>query len=85
MNFQKIKRSLTLALTIAIIIILFNIFTTAPQNTPQSSDKIKFTSLTEIEKQVDLVQQSGYGYSLFCWEYTSIPLRKIISFLKQLM
>ena len=45
----------------------------------------KFTSLMEIQKQVDLVQQSGYGYSLFCWEYTSIPLRKMISFLKQLM
>lgn len=45
----------------------------------------KFTSLPEIEKQVNLVEQLGYGYSLFCWEYTSIPIRKVISFLKQVI
>lgn len=44
----------------------------------------KFTSLTEIKKQINLVEQLGYGYSLFCWEYSSIPSRKIISLLKQI-
>ena len=44
----------------------------------------KFTPLTEIEKQIDLVSQSNYGYCLFCWEYTSIPIRQVISMVKQL-
>ena len=48
MNNKKIKRSLKLTLTIAIVIILFNIVTTAPQSQPQSSDKIQGVWLTHV-------------------------------------
>ena len=45
----------------------------------------KFTSLNEIEKQLNIVKQLDYGYSLFCWEYTSIPIRKVIYLLKKVI
>jgi uncharacterized lipoprotein YddW (UPF0748 family) len=35
-------------------------------------------SFSEIEKQVKVVEQLGYGYSLFCWEHTSLLFRKVI-------
>ena len=45
----------------------------------------KLTSLNELEKQINLVEQLDYGYSLFCWEYTTIPVRKVISLLKKVI
>jgi uncharacterized lipoprotein YddW (UPF0748 family) len=42
-------------------------------------------SLSEIEKQVKAVEELGYGYSIFCWEYTSILLRKIIYLFRQIL
>jgi uncharacterized lipoprotein YddW (UPF0748 family) len=41
-------------------------------------------SLSEIERQVDVVKKFDYGYSIFCWEYTSIFLRKAIYLFRQL-
>ena len=48
MNFKKIKRSHKLTFTLAIAIILFNIFTTAPQHKPQLSEKIQGVWLTHV-------------------------------------
>jgi uncharacterized lipoprotein YddW (UPF0748 family) len=41
-------------------------------------------SLSEIERQVNVVKKFDYGYSIFCWEYTSIFLRKAIYLFRQL-
>lgn len=41
-------------------------------------------SLSEIEKQVNAVKQFDYGYSIFCWEYTSNFLRKAIYLFRKL-
>ena len=35
-------------------------------------------TLNEIDKQVETVEQMGYGYSIFCWEYYSISARKLV-------
>ncbi len=35
-------------------------------------------SFTEITKQIEVVKEFGYGYSVFCWEYTSNIFRKAI-------
>jgi len=35
-------------------------------------------SLNEIEEQINAVKQFNYGYSIFCWEYTSTFFRKAI-------
>ena len=45
----------------------------------------KLTSLNELEKQINLVEKLDYGYSLFCWEYTTIPVRQVISLLKKVI
>jgi uncharacterized lipoprotein YddW (UPF0748 family) len=41
-------------------------------------------SLSEIDRQINVVKHFGYGYSLFCWEYTSLFLRKVIYLFRQL-
>jgi uncharacterized lipoprotein YddW (UPF0748 family) len=33
-------------------------------------------ALSEIQKQISAVKQSGYGYALFCWESSFSPLRR---------
>lgn len=35
-------------------------------------------SFDELEKQIDVVERFGYGYSIFSWEYTSRFLRRAI-------
>lgn len=37
----------------------------------------------EIEKQVNVVEKFGYGYSLFPWEYTSNVIRKAVVILRK--
>ena len=41
-------------------------------------------SFTEITKQIEVVKEFGYGYSVFCWEYTSTVLRRIIYFVRSI-
>ncbi|NJL52724.1 MAG: family 10 glycosylhydrolase, partial [Hydrococcus sp. SU_1_0] len=41
-------------------------------------------SLSEIELQINAVKQFDYGYSIFCWEYTSNFLRKAIYLFRKL-
>ncbi|WP_246141630.1 glycoside hydrolase family 10 protein [Hyella patelloides] len=33
-------------------------------------------SLTEIKNQISVVENSNYGYALFCWEYLFTPLKR---------
>lgn len=42
-------------------------------------------SLSEIDRQVNVVKNFDYGYSIFSWEYTSIFLRKAIYLFRQLL
>ncbi|NJO94941.1 MAG: family 10 glycosylhydrolase [Pleurocapsa sp. CRU_1_2] len=42
-------------------------------------------SLSEIDRQVNVVKKFDYGYSIFSWEYTSIFLRKAIYLFRQLL
>ena len=40
--------------------------------------KTNLKPFSEIENQVNVVKEFGYGYSLFSWEYTYSILRKVI-------
>lgn len=45
----------------------------------------QFKSFTEVAKQIEVVREFGYGYSVFCWEYTSNVLGKAIYFVRSIL
>lgn len=43
--------------------------------TGNAQQPLNFKSLAEVKRQIEVVEAQGYGYSLFCYEYTFSFLR----------